>query len=122
MTFDAAQLVIDDEIVAMTRFFKRGVPVNDGTTSVEEIMTVGPAGDFLELDSTLKGFRALTAPRLIDRKVREAWEADGRPDFYEKGRARARQILAEHEVEPLDADVQAELRAIVARADARYAR
>jgi len=121
MTFDPAQLVIDDEIVAMTRFLKKGVAVNDATTSIEEIIEVGPAGNFLERDSTLKGYRALTSPRLIDRKVREAWEEDGSPDFYLKARARARQILAEHEVPALDGDVLAEIRAIVAKADARYA-
>ncbi len=121
MTFDPAQLVIDDEIVAMTRFLKQGVAVNDATTAIEEIIAVGPAGNFLERDSTLQGFRALTSPRLIDRKVREAWEADGSPDFYLKARARARDILAEHEVEPLDGDVLAEIGAIVATADAQYA-
>lgn len=121
MTFDPAQLVIDDEIVAMTRFLKRGVAVNDATTAIEEIIAVGPAGNFLERESTLRGFRSLTSPRLIDRKVREAWEADGSPDFYQKARERARQILAEHEVEPLDGDVLAEIRSIVAGADVRYA-
>ena len=121
MTFDPAQLVIDDEIVAMTRFLKKGVAVSDATTAIEEIIAVGPAGNFLERDSTLRGFRSLTSPRLIDRKVREAWEADGAPDFYQKARERARQILAEHEVEPLDGDVLAEIRSIVAGADVRYA-
>ena len=121
MTFDPAQLVIDDEIVAMTRFLKKGVAVNDATTAIEEIIAVGPAGNFLERESTLRGFRSLTSPRLIDRKVREAWEADGSPDFYQKARERARQILAEHEVEPLDGDVLAEIRSIVAGADVRYA-
>ena len=120
MTFDPAQLVIDDEIIAMTRFLKKGVVVNDLTTSIEEIVSVGPAGNFLELDSTLKGFRGLTAPRLIDRKVREAWEADGSPDFYLKARAKAKQILAEHEVMPLPDGVEDELRAIVAQADEKY--
>ena len=121
MTFDPAQLVIDDEIVAMTRFLKRGVAVNDATTAIEEIIAVGPAGNFLERDSTLKGFRALTSPRLIDRRVREAWEEDGSPDFYLKARARAKQLLAEHEVEPLDDDTIAQIGAIVAKADAQYA-
>jgi trimethylamine---corrinoid protein Co-methyltransferase len=121
MTFDPAQLVIDDEIVAMTRFLKKGVAVNDATTAIEEIIAVGPAGNFLERDSTLNGFRALTSPRLIDRKVREAWEADGSPDFYLKARARARQLRDEHEVEPLDGDVLAEIRSIVTTADSRYA-
>lgn len=121
MTFDPAQLVIDDEIVAMTRFLKRGVAVNDATTAIEEIIAVGPAGNFLERDSTLTGFRSLTSPRLIDRKVREAWEADGSPDFYQKARVRAKQLLAEHEVEPLDGDVLARIQSIVVKADAKYA-
>jgi trimethylamine--corrinoid protein Co-methyltransferase len=121
MTFDPAQLVIDDEIVAMTRFLKRGVAVNDASTAIEEIIAVGPAGNFLERDSTLAGFRSLTSPRLIDRKVREAWEADGAPDFYQKARARAKRLLAEHEVEPLDGDVLARIEDIVTKADAQYA-
>jgi trimethylamine---corrinoid protein Co-methyltransferase len=121
MTLDVAQLVIDDEILAMTKFFCRGIAVSDSEISLDEIQSVGPAGNFLELESTLKGARLLTSPKLIDRKVREAWAEDGSPDFYEKGRKEAKRILAEHEVEPLDADVQDEIRSIVANADAKYA-
>ena len=115
MTFDPAQLVIDDEIVAMTRYFQRGSRERR-QTAMEEIMEVGPAGDFIERMSTLKGARTLTSPRLIDRRVREAWEADGSPDFYLKARAKAKEILDESEIEPLPDDMLAEMRSIVAKA------
>jgi trimethylamine--corrinoid protein Co-methyltransferase len=121
MTLDLAQLVIDDEIIEMTKFFCRGIAVNDDEIKLDEIQSVGPAGNFIELDSTLKGARLLTSPRLIDRKVREAWVEDGSPDFYQKALREARRTLAEHEVEPLDADVLAEMHAIVMKADATYA-
>jgi trimethylamine--corrinoid protein Co-methyltransferase len=118
ITFDLAQLVIDNELIAMTKYCRAGIPVNDATTAVEDIMAVGPAGHFLERESTLKGMRGLSATRLIDRNVREAWEAAGSPDFYEKARHEARRLLHEHEVEPLPDDVGEEIRAIVAQADA----
>jgi trimethylamine---corrinoid protein Co-methyltransferase len=117
ITFDLAQLVVDSELIAMTKYCRAGIPVNDATTAVEEIMAVGPAGHFLEQASTLQGMRGLSTTKLIDRQVREAWETAGSPDFYEKARCEARRILAEHEVEPLPDDVTEQMRAIVADAD-----
>ena len=61
--------------------------------------------------------RGLSTTKLIDRQVREAWEAAGSPDFYQTARQEARRILAEHEVEPLPDEVAEEIRAIVAHAD-----
>jgi trimethylamine--corrinoid protein Co-methyltransferase len=117
ITFDLAQLVVDAELIAMTKYCRAGIPVNDATTAIEDIMAVGPAGHFLEQASTLKGMRGLSTTKLIDRTVREAWEAAGEPDFYLKARQEARRLLAEHEVEPLPDDVTHQLAAIVAEAD-----
>ena len=121
MTFDPAQLVADNEFVKMTRFLRKGIAVNDATTSVDEIVAVGPAGNYLELESTLRHARELSNPKLIHRNVREAWEAEGSPDFYQQARKEARRILAEHTPQPLPEDVLAEIQTIVAKADATYA-
>ena len=118
ITFDLAQLVVDAELIAMTKYCRAGIPVNDATTAIEDIMAVGPGGNFLESASTLRGVRDLSTTKLIDRNVREAWEAAGSPDFYEAARQEARRLLREHEVEPLPDDVADEVRAIVAEADA----
>ena len=117
ITFDLGQLVADNEIVAMSRFVYGGIPVNDLTMVVEEIIEVGPGNDYISRDSTLKGMRALTDTSLIDRQVREAWEATGSPEFYVQAKKEAKRILAEHEVEPLPEDVAAEVRSIVQRVD-----
>ena len=60
---------------------------------------------------------ALTNTHLIDRQVREAWEAAGSPEFYANAKTEARRILAEHEVEPFPDDVAAEVRSVVKRVD-----
>lgn len=117
ITFDLGQLVADNEFVAMSKYLYGGVPVNDLTMAVEEIVEVGPGGDFIARDSTLKGMYALTNPDLIDRQVREAWEGAGSPAFYDQAKKEAKRILAEHEVEPLPDDVAAEVRSIVERVD-----
>jgi len=117
ITFDLAQLVADNELIAMTKFCRRGIPVSDATTAMEEIMAVGPAKHFLEQPSTLEGVRELSTTKLIDREVREAWEAAGSPEFYEKARGEARRILAEHRPEPLPDDVAEQIHAVVVRAD-----
>lgn len=117
ITFDLAQLVVDNELIGMTKYCRKGIAVSDATTAMEEIMAVGPAGHFLEQPSTLKGMRSLSTTKLIDRQVREAWEEAGSPEFYEKARAEARRILEEHQPEPLPDDVAEQIHAVVVRAD-----
>jgi trimethylamine--corrinoid protein Co-methyltransferase len=117
VTFDVAQLVADAEIVAMTKLARVGIPVNDRTTFVDEIISIGAGNEFLSSASSLKGARSLSQTKLIDRQVREAWEGAGSPDYYEQAKKEARRILAEHEIEPLPADVAQEIRSIIATAE-----
>lgn len=117
VTFDLAQLVIDAEIIAMTRFVRRGIEVGDATTAIEEIIEVGPANHFLERRSTLEGVRDLTVTKYFDRQVREGWEMLGSPQVYEQAHKEAKRLLAEHEVEPLPDEVLEEMRSLVAKAD-----
>jgi trimethylamine--corrinoid protein Co-methyltransferase len=117
VTFDFGQLVMDNEFVRMVRHAVGGVPVTDELLGVDDIREVGPFGDFLSLDSTLKFMRSQSQSRLIDRRVREDWAADGGSDLYARSTAEARRLLDEHEPEPLPDDVLREIRAIVDGAD-----
>jgi trimethylamine--corrinoid protein Co-methyltransferase len=117
VTFDCAQLVVDNEIAKMTKFAVRGIAVNDETLMVEDIAEVGSDGDFLSMNSTLRLMRSQTQPTLIDRRVRGEWETAGSSDLYARAKAKARQILSDYSPEPLDADVAAQIRGIVADAD-----
>ena len=117
VTFDCAQLVMDNEFAAMIKFVVNGIGVNDELLMVDEIHKVGAFGDFLSLDSTYKHMREQSQPRLLDRRVREEWQSDGATDLYARSQAKAREIIETHVPEPLDADIVKEMRAFVAQAD-----
>jgi trimethylamine--corrinoid protein Co-methyltransferase len=121
VTFDLAQLVMDAEIARLVKRSLQGMPVTDETLAVDDIVGVGSFGDFLSLDATLRHMRDHSQPKLLDRRVREDWTAAGSSDLYERARAAARQILAEHVVPPLPAGVAAEIEAILQRAEAEAA-
>ena len=117
VTFDPAVLVMDDEWIAMVRHFLGGIRVDAETLAGADIAAVGPFGDFLSLPSTYAHMREQSQPRLMDRRVREEWQAAGATDMYERARRRACELLESHEREPLDEDVRRQMRTIVERAD-----
>jgi trimethylamine---corrinoid protein Co-methyltransferase len=113
VTFDYAQLVMDDEIARMVKQVVRGIRVDDESLAVDDIAAVGAFGDFLSLDATMKHMREASQPELIDRRVREDWEARGSSDLYQRSLLKARHILETHRPEPLPDDVLARIRRIV---------
>jgi len=117
VTFDPAVLVMDDEWIAMIRYFLGGIRVDAETLAGGDIAAVGPFGDFLSLPSTYAHMREQSQPRIMDRRVREEWQADGATDMYERARRRACELLDSHRREPLDDVVKRQMRAIVERAD-----
>ena len=117
VTFDCAQLVIDDEIAAMILQVVSGFRVDDEALAVEDIARVGPFGDFLSLDATLRHMRELSQPKYLDRRVREDWKERGGTDLYERARTAALEIVEGHRPEPIDPDAAKRIRAIVAAAD-----
>ena len=104
----------------MIRHFLGGIRVNADTMGGADIAAVGPFGDFLSLPSTYAHMREQSQPRVMDRRVREEWEADGATDMYERARRRACELLETHRREPLDDEVRQRLRAIVRRADQEH--
>ena len=132
VTIDYGQLVMDNEFARMIKHAVGGIPVNDETLAVDDIVRVGSFGDFLSLDSTLRHMRETSQPRLIDRRVREDWAAAGAPtaagaavgggsDIHARALAEARAIIEGHEPEPLPVDIVQQIRGIVARADREIA-
>jgi len=114
VTMDFAQLVLDDEIAGLIKHTVAGFAVNDETLMVEDIDKVGSSGDFLALESTLRNMRAFSQPKLLDRRIRPEWEADGATTATERAAERARQILETHVPQPLAEGVGERLEAIIA--------
>ena len=120
VTFDPAVLVMDDEWIAMIRYFLGGIRVDAETIAGADIAAVGPFGDFLSLPSTYAHMREQSQPRIMDRRVREEWQADGATDMCERARVRACELLENHEPPAIDEDVKEQMRTIVERADREH--
>jgi trimethylamine--corrinoid protein Co-methyltransferase len=50
-------------------------------------------------------------PKLSDRELREDWEAQGATDARQRANAIARQILEEHQPEPIAPEIDSQIRA-----------
>ncbi len=117
MTIDFGQLVMDNEFAKMIKYLLNGIPVNDETLAVDVIREIGIGKNFLSHDATFKHMRSQSQPKLIDRRMREEWEASGSTDISERATVEARRILETHKPDPLPDDVLATIRSIVEEAE-----
>ena len=113
LTFDYAQLVLDNEFVRMIKHAIGGFVVDDETLAVDVIKAVGPGRDFLTQDHTLKYVRSHSQPELIDREKMEKWKAAGSTDSYSRAAEKTRDILQNHQPHPLPEKVAADIQAII---------
>jgi trimethylamine--corrinoid protein Co-methyltransferase len=107
------QMLMDCEIFEIVRKTLEGIVVDDETLALDVIAAVGPGGNFLKQKHTLKHMRSHWVPQFMDRRPYEAWleKKDGARDW---ARAKAQEILATHQPEPLDPALSAELGRVIA--------
>ncbi len=119
LIFSYAQLVIDNDIFKMIRKVMQGMQIDDENLAVDIIKSVGPGGDFLMQDHTMKYMRTLpSSPNIIYRGNRENWLVDGGKGLAEKAAEKAADILANHKPLPLSDEAKSALRSIVEESDA----
>ena len=102
-TSSLEMVTMANELVAMSRFFLDGIPVNEETLALDAIERVAKeAGSmFLTDDHTFEHFmQAQFLPKLLDRSRYDSWEEAGAMDLYKRCNIEAKRILSEHQVEP----------------------
>ena len=118
ITFDYAQLLIDNEIARMIQEVVGGITVNKDTLALEVIHAVGAAGEFVSHEHTYSRFRELASQnKLIYRGTRDAWQHAGSKDMTTRAYEEAKQIFDTFKVAPLPADKVQKMRAIVNEAE-----
>ena len=117
ITFDLAQLVWDHEIAEMILHSLKGVPVNDVTLAIDVIKEMGIGKDYLSHQTTFEHMRSQSQARLIDRRMREDWEANGSKDAYQRAHEKMLDILENYEPPKLPDDVLQNVRSIVIEAE-----
>jgi len=119
ITVDPIQLVMANEINRMVIDAVKGFDVTDDTIGMDVIREVGIGGEFLTHKHTLKftKMKEFYKCPIFNLKSRDGWEKEGAKDMSLKARDKAIRIIKEHRLEPLDENVQKELRSIVYNAE-----
>ena len=99
--------MLADEIIDMTRNIMIGLEINETTLALEAIEAVKPGSGFLAEDHTLDNWReAQWLPGLFDRSQQDEWQLKGSKDTFTRANERAKELLAEQELEPLPVGVE----------------
>jgi trimethylamine--corrinoid protein Co-methyltransferase len=114
-------MVMESEIYGIVQKVADGIAVDDETLALDVIKRIGAGGTYLSEKHTRRHMKEIWRPDVWDRTPYDAWLAGGKQGAYEKAVVKADDILANHRPEPLPDDVAAELRRIVAAADAELA-
>jgi len=120
MTFSMEQLVIDNDIFSMVKKAMQGIPVSEETLAVESIQKVGIGNNFLALKQTRQLVDYPSNPMLIDRHMFGDWAAAGSKDLATVAHEKVEDVLKNHQVTPIDADILKDMQAIVDKADKAF--
>jgi len=105
------QIIYDDEIYHTHRILLQGLDTTPDGLALDVIEAVGPRGHYLAQEHTRQHLRRIWLPELTHPRPR--WDGQSLPDIRRRARDEFDRILAEHEPEPLEDAVKAELRAIL---------
>jgi len=117
LTTSLEQIVVSAEVAGSVRRIAGGIDVDEETMALDLIAEVGPGGEYLTSEHTLRHFRDNWFPRLISRDPYEKWEQKGRKDLGNRANEFVRRILQNHEPRPLAGGIADELRRIVRARD-----
>jgi trimethylamine--corrinoid protein Co-methyltransferase len=95
LTCSNEQLLMDEEISAMSKRIAAGINVSADTIAADVIKQVGPKGDsYLTSEHTMKWLHSdeYLRPRLSVRGPRAAWVAEGGKDTYALAKEKANEL------------------------------
>jgi trimethylamine--corrinoid protein Co-methyltransferase len=121
LTSSLAQLAICNEIVDWVKAAMQPIEVSDETLALDLIDEIGPDGQLLESDHTLRHYRDRWYPDLIERSIFDEWSAAGSKTLGQRAAEKVDEILASHTPEPLAPEVAAAVHAVVERAERAHA-
>jgi len=115
MTISLEQLVMDNEICRIAKRFHKGIEVNEDTIALNTILQVGPQGEFLTTEHTLRHLR--TGEHVVldisNGANYEVWKQRGAKSTTEKARDFVSSKLLQGNQHPLPPDKQKEIRSII---------
>lgn len=120
MSSSLETLVFANEAIDYCKKIAGGVEVTDETLAEDVIHNVGPNGNFLAEEHTMRHFRESWMPQNMIRTSYEKWADSGKKDWNQRNKDIVREILAKGPQKPLSAETLAKLDEIMAEAEKRY--
>ena len=111
------QVICSDQI-GFLRAANAGVVVDDETLALDVIDELGPTGSYLAHPHTMKHCKEPYYSRLADKNPYAVWAKRGSTTMEARAAKMVDEILSQHTVEPLPAEVQQGIRKIVEREQA----
>jgi len=111
LTGSLESIVLGAEQIRWVKHFTTGLDVSEETLALQVIDSVGPAGDFLGHDHTLKYLRrTMWVPHAVDHKGYDDWAAAGAKDYAARACEYARGLLQSHQPTLIDDSEDVKLR------------
>ncbi len=111
LTVSYAQYIIDNDIVGSCLRTLRGIEINQDTLAYDIIARVGPGGNYLSEEHTVRYMRTESyAPRASDRQSYQRWIDAGSKDSWKRAEELAVQILNETSDPIIPPEVDAKVR------------
>lgn len=112
-------LAFDDEVMSYVRRIARGFAVDDEHLATDVVNTVGPAGNFLAEEHTVRHYRdAIWLPSPAwTRQSYDLWQSSGATSFANRLVTRVSDLLSSHQSQPLDEAMSREIDRVVEHAE-----
>jgi len=111
-------IALVNDYLGFIRAMVSGVEVNQETLALDVIEELGPTGDYLSHDHTMRHYREPFYSTLADKNQYAVWEKKGGLTMEARAAAQVDKILSSHLVEPLPVDVNEAVQEIVRREQA----
>lgn len=113
MAVSYEKILIDEEVIGMSRRIWDGIEVTPETLGFDVIKEVGPQGHFLGTSHTMKYFlKEQYMPSLMVRDTYDNWVLSGKQRAEERARDRVRDLLNSYQPDPLPEDSTQEIEKI----------
>jgi trimethylamine---corrinoid protein Co-methyltransferase len=109
LTTSPEMIVFTAELIGRTRYFQQGFSLNAEALTLDLIHELGPGGQYLAADHTLKHFRDMWNPVLFSRQRLTNWKARGEKRLGDRLREKTIAIIESHRPTALPESVQAEI-------------
>ena len=111
LTVSYAQYIIDNDIVGSCLRTLRGIEINQDTLAYDIIAKVGPGGNYLSEEHTVRYMRTESfAPKASDRQSYQRWIDAGSKDSWKRAEELAAQILHEPSEPIIPPEIDARVR------------